>query len=89
MRPELIGPIQYAAPESSYRGRIPQKVQMQSPGYRQLHWFFRARRLPSIKMPHILACGAEERGGANRVLRRHASNGLLYTPFILPGVGAY
>lgn len=39
MRQELIVPTQNAASESSYRGRIPQKVPTQSPGYRQLHLF--------------------------------------------------
>jgi hypothetical protein len=36
MQQELIGPIQYAAFESSYRGRVPQEVQMQSPGHREI-----------------------------------------------------
>ena len=39
MREELNTPIHSAASESSYRGRIPQKVLRQSPGYRQLHYF--------------------------------------------------
>ena len=43
MQQEVIAPIQYAASESSYRGRITQKVQIQSPGYYQLHLFSRAQ----------------------------------------------
>ena len=84
-REEPTTPIHSAASESSYRGRIPQKVLRQSPGYRQLHYFPGHDDCPAQRCRTFWRAAQMSVAAQIGFYVATTLTDYLYTPFISPG----
>ena len=85
MREELIAPIHSAASESSYRGRIPQKVLMHRPGTFNCIYFPRHDDCPAPRCRTFWRAAQMSVAAQIGFYVATTLTDYLYTPFISPG----